>query len=181
MLRSLLLVGLMGSCVPQAIETPAEEPAHDRPVSPGGLLPMPDATRAQICADDCLLLTRYDFNTVKHRYAELCCAEGDTDARCTHPWPWDGKPKCDQVEYLRNCISARYGKVFDEPEWQARFDRESWYQQGGAFQPAAMSINAKRNDMLLMQILLNKEDCTKSDSEPADSPDQSKPDAAPAK
>ena len=161
MVRAAWMVVVLVGCTP-APPPEVKTGDYDVPVKPGGLLPLPDATKAQVCADDCLLLTRYDFNTVKHRYRDLCCTDDalGQHARCDQPWPWSGKPTCPQVELLRNCLSAKYGKVFSDPDWQQHFDKQSWYQQDGTFNPGTMSINAKRNDMALMQILLNEEQCT---------------------
>ena len=174
-----LLFALSGCEIPpDAAPEPAPEAAAPAPQVNEGTEPQPDATRAQICADDGLLLTRYDFHTIKHRFKELCCgADGIAgDARCEQPWPFAERPKCSEWEDLRNHMFARYGFVWDaelpprptkadrafaasQQRYKDLYDAEPWYQADPDFTVSQMSIVAKRNEGTLRRFLLDKHEC----------------------
>jgi hypothetical protein len=162
-MRLLPILVFAAACVP------APAPVEPEPAAPApaadvnhGTVPLPDATRAEICADDGLLLTRYDFHTIKHRFKELCCgADGLAgDPRCEQPWPFPERTSCARWDDLRYHIYARYGYVWepDDP-WHKRFAGQPWYREDPGFQLGNMSITAKRNDGTLRRFVTEKHEC----------------------
>ncbi len=115
-----------------------------------------------MCADEGLLLSRYDFLTVRHRLASLCCVEGGlptTDARCSSPWPAPAPIPCTRWVELQAALMARYGKVFKDPAEQARYEAMSWYEPNPSFTVSEMTITAKRNVQALDRYARERIDC----------------------
>ena len=163
-MRLLPALLILAACeLPSPAEPPEpEKPAATAPRINEGTLAEPDATRAQICADDGLLLTRYAFNTVKHRFKELCCGPDGVpgDPRCDQPWPFAERPACKEWEALRYKIYARYGYVFDEDDpWRETFVNQPWYRENPSFQVGDMSVTAKRNEGTLRRFQIDKFEC----------------------
>lgn len=170
-MRVLLPLLMLTACDPEGLfaapsedsESPQAKPPEDK--ANLGRLPEPDATRAQVCADDCLLLTRYDVHTIKHRFDQLCCGEDGVpgDPRCGQPWPFPETASCDGWERLEKCVYARYGYEFKPgSKWTEEFSKEPWYKPTEFFQAGDMSIAAKRNTLALKQFASSKADCTPS-------------------
>lgn len=162
-MRLLPVLSILAACVPEPPADPVpEKPAVSAPKVNEGQLPAPDATRAEICADDGLLLTRHDFHTIKHRFKELCCgADGIAgDPRCETPWPFAERPKCIEWEGLRFRIYARYGYVFDEDDpWRESLTSQPWYRENPRFEVGNMNITAKRNEGTLRRFQIEKHEC----------------------
>lgn len=140
-------------------------PAESRPPIQANLgeLPDPQATLAAICADDGLALSRFDLNTLRHRFAEVCCGiDGldPTSARCTAPWPAADPIPCGRWGELQASLLARYGSTFqDQPTLRAHFEQQPWYRPNEAFQTNAMAITAKRNVATLTRFRAERIDC----------------------
>ena len=159
------------ACEPQeTAETDAAKPEPEARVNEGRQ-PMPEATKAQICADDCLLATRYDIHTVKHRFKDLCCGEDGipADPRCQEDvWPFPKTTSCRAWEKLEMCVYAKYGYVFKEDsEWKSVFEDAPWYTPDGTFTASQMSITAKRNTLTLRQFVREGVDCVPEPKSPA--------------
>ncbi|MFK7929171.1 MAG: hypothetical protein AB8H79_13340 [Myxococcota bacterium] len=172
MRHALLSLLLVSACEPGPLSPdwlygtgPAAEPEAPKPEGPKvneGTVPMPDATRAEVCADDCLLLTRYDVHTVKHRFDSLCCGPDGVpgDPRCGKPWPFEATESCEGWTRLEKCVYARYGYEFKPgSRWAEEFAKEPWYQPSEYFQAGDMSITAKRNTLSLQQFASSNADC----------------------
>lgn len=155
MLRASMLVLALGTACPPTAPVGDTSPPKAEPeprVNEGQLL-MPEATEAQICADDCLLLTRHDVHTLKHRFKDICCRPGLTpeDPRCeTGVWPFPKESPCEGWKRLEMCVYAKHGYVFkDDSPWKDVFEKEPWYQERGAFSASDMTILVKRNTLAL--------------------------------
>lgn len=127
-----------------------------------GRVPAPDATLSEVCADDGLLLSRYDINTVRRRLASICCVDGGwiaDDPRCAAPWPAPDPVPCARWRELHADLLARYGHSFSDPKLQAHYATKPWYQQDDDFMPSDMAITAKRNVMTLDRFVRERIDC----------------------
>lgn len=168
-MRVLLPVVMLMACEPVPLAAddagadPSAAPTAQTTKANEGRVPAPEATRAEICADDCLLLTRYDVHTVKHRFDQLCCGEDGVpgDPRCGKPWPFEPTDSCDGWIRLEKCVYARYGYEFKAGSpWAEEFAKEPWYKPNEYFQAGEMSIQAKRNALALRQFAATNADCT---------------------
>ena len=113
-----------------------------------GVLSQPDATLAEVCADDGLLLARHELSILRHRFVDLCCGSEGLDPsseRCTQPWPAPQPMPCERWAQLHAHLLARYGHRFQNETTQRYFESQSWYQPNPAFRTGQLSITAKRN------------------------------------
>ncbi|TVQ91887.1 MAG: YARHG domain-containing protein [Deltaproteobacteria bacterium] len=135
-----------------------------------GVLSMPDATLAEICADDGLLLARHEVSILKHRFTEVCCGPDGLDPsseRCAAPWPGPDDMPCERWSELHAHLLARYGHRFQNEKLQSYFDEQPWYQPNKNFRTGMMSITAKRNVSALELFLRERKDCVATgDAEP---------------
>lgn len=131
------------------ITSEVSSPSSERVFNPGRL-PVPEATRAEVCADPCLMLTRYDLATAQNRFADLCCAANGVpgDKRCTEGFLPEKVP-CEAWAELKACVLARYGHVFADEAANARFAKEPWYSPNPSFATSDMTVTAKRNTITL--------------------------------
>jgi len=165
-MRWTLLLVILAGCPTKPAVTEDTDPKEPEPKVNEGRTLVPGASKAQICADDCLLLTRYDVHTLKHRFKDLCCGADGTpdDPRCeTNVWPFPPDHDCTGWERLEMCVYAKYGYVFKEDsEWKPVFEAEPWYRPDGTFTASQMSIMTKRNTLTLRDFATQGVDCKKA-------------------
>jgi hypothetical protein len=125
-----------------------------------GRLPEPEASKSQVCADDGLTLTRWDYATFHRRFRDVCCGPDGLPpdhARCTTP-PLGDRPTCVRLQELRYSIVARYGQIFTEPALNNYFGAQPWYTPDASFHVNDLSVTAKRN-VLTLESLVRNGDC----------------------
>lgn len=172
----ILWLAFCTACPPPAppADTSPPDPDQQEPSVNEGRKILQGATPAEVCADDCLLLTRYDVHTLKHRFKELCCDTGlnADDPRCqTGVWPFPRDAPCTGWKRLEMCVYAKHGYVFKEDsEWKAVFEKEPWYQPNGTFNAGDMTILVKRNTLALRSFASGEVDCGPARDEPKAEP-----------
>jgi len=123
-----LIVGLTGLACASG---PEEEPPLVAPATPPSPEPPPPPAPTE-CTDTCLLLLAHDSRALEDGgYCELC--GGTQPAACDEGFALS-KLKCDDMDYVRNCMYARLGYTFSgDDEWRAVFEQEGWYEPRKSF------------------------------------------------
>jgi len=97
-----------------------------------------------MCKDSCLLLAEHSFNDVAQKLYCEKCKDFDEDA-CSLDWPSSDVMGCEEWDYMRNCIFARYGYVFKKEKWKQKFLQKTWYKENPAFSKESLTQQAKDN------------------------------------
>ena len=116
--------------------------------------PFAGKTTAQFCADDSLVLVKWDFDQAQRDFHRLCCGKdglGD-DLRCELDWPFSDVPSCTAWASLRNGIYARYGYPFTKAEWQKTYAATPWYERREDFEASWLPAVAAANVEKLKQL-----------------------------
>jgi len=159
-----VLVVALSACLPAEELAPAEPTVGEpEPLINAGRVPLPEASKAEVCADDGLALTRWDLATFHRRFSEVCCGSDGLPpdhARCVTP-PLGDLPTCLRLQELRYLIVARYGQVFEDEALKKHFEAQPWYVPDPSFHINDLTVTGKRNVISLQNLVQNGEGCTR--------------------